>query len=320
MSPELVERFRREIKLARRVTHPNVARVFDIGAHGQQPFLTMELIDGVSLAEIIARRGSLPPQEVHSTATALCGGLSAAHAAGVVHRDLKPENVLVEHSGRVVITDFGVACALSERDMPYGTAGALVGSPAYMSPEQVEGVTDPDARADIYAVGVILYELLTGAMPWDGGSVFAVAAARLVRAPPDPRSSARPTSPAPYAQIVMPLYGAAARGSSLATVEEVGERLREELGGARQDLDPAADLRTYVGAPCFRPHHRADADREHARRRTPSYFARGYTSEIVPTLLGACCGILVRAGVAAAVPEGEGVRDVAPLARRAGGR
>lgn len=302
VSPDFVERFRREVKLARRVTHRNVARVFDIGAQGPQPFLTMELVDGVSLGEIVARRGRLPPTDVHATAAAVCAGLAAAHAAGVVHRDLKPENVLVELTGRAVITDFGVACALTEREVPAGAGGALVGSPAYMAPEQVEGIGDIDARADIYALGVMLYELLTGDTPWDGGTIFAIAAARLIREPPDPRAVV-PEIPGAIAQIVMKCM-ARRREDRFRTADEViAAFARTTATPPTIGIPPA---RAAVGK---RPAGRVLALLPLANGLGPdaSYFARGYVAELLD-LLGNVPGVHVRQ--APAPVPGEGVREI----------
>jgi eukaryotic-like serine/threonine-protein kinase len=185
-TPGILDRFRREVKLARRVTHRNVARVFDIGEHHGDRFLTMELVDGESLGALVAREGALPPARVVEIVSGICAGLTSAHAAGVVHRDLKPDNVLLAADGRVVLTDFGIARAFTEAGAG-STMGLLVGTPAYMAPEQVEGRRDIDAGADIYALGVVLYELLTGRRAWPGEAPLAVAAARLLADPPDPR-------------------------------------------------------------------------------------------------------------------------------------
>ena len=185
-TPGMLDRFRREVKLARRVTHRNVARVFDIGEHQGDKFLTMELVDGESLGALVAREGALPLSRVVELVSGICAGLTSAHAAGVVHRDLKPDNVLIASDGRVVLTDFGIARAFIDVGAA-STMGVLVGTPAYMAPEQVEGQPDIDARADIYALGGLIYELLVGRRAWPGESPLAVAAARLLTDPPDPR-------------------------------------------------------------------------------------------------------------------------------------
>ncbi len=198
--PGTVERFRREVKLARRVTHRNVARVFDIGEHEGDKFLTMELVEGEALAEVL-RRGLLSPEEATRICLQIVEGLAAAHAAGVTHRDLKPENVLIAKGGRVVITDFGIARAHIDEGGVLRTMGAALGTPAYMAPEQVEPDRDVDARADIYSFGAVMFEMFTGRRAWPGESPIAVAAARLLQPPPDPLV-ARPELPVSYARII----------------------------------------------------------------------------------------------------------------------
>jgi serine/threonine-protein kinase len=200
-APGTLERFRREVKLARRVTHPNVARVFDIGERGGDRILTMEFVDGESLGALLAREKRLPVGRVVEIASAICAGLGAAHAAGVVHRDLKPDNVLLEKGGRVVLTDFGIARAVAADDAQ-NTLTAFVGTPAYMAPEQIEVGVPIDARTDLYALGAMLFELLTGERPWQGDTLLVVAAARLLHPPPDPRAR-RPDLPAGLAALVL---------------------------------------------------------------------------------------------------------------------
>jgi serine/threonine protein kinase/TolB-like protein len=178
-----VERFRREVRLARRVTHRNAARTFDLGEHGSLRYLTMEYVDGQSLRAWMARR----PNAIATIDVVLqiAAGLAAAHEAGVVHRDLKPSNIMLqiaagEGIGRVVITDFGIA-RMSEDGR--GQTGGLIGTPAYMAPEQVEG-KPLDGRADVYALALIAVEMLTGKLPFSGDNAFALAMARLrVEAP-----------------------------------------------------------------------------------------------------------------------------------------
>jgi serine/threonine-protein kinase len=182
--PAMLARFKREVRVARRVTHANVARTFDIGTHEDGAFLTMEYIDGEPLSVLLSISGALSPQRVAEIGVAICAGLEAAHKAEVIHRDLKPDNVMVEKSGRVVLTDFGIARAVAGAG-PLETSG-IAGTPAYMAPEQVEGRSDIDARADLYALGAVLYELATGARAWPGEVALAVASARLVSPPPDP--------------------------------------------------------------------------------------------------------------------------------------
>ncbi len=234
-SPDMVERFRREVKLARRVTHKNVARTYDIGEDGGDRFLTMEFVEGEMLGALLARKGRLPLSDVVRLALDVCAGLRAAHAAGVLHRDLKPENVIVAKDGRAVITDFGIAraCAEGERSR---TVGGIVGTPAYMAPEQVEGLTDLDARADLYALGTMLYELVTGQMAWQGDTIVTVAAGRLLRPPPDPRA-VMPNLPVPVAEVILKLM-ARRREDRFASADETAAALESLVIGPSTSMVP----------------------------------------------------------------------------------
>jgi serine/threonine protein kinase len=151
------ERFRNEVRIARRVSHPNVCRVYDVGDVEGQTFFTMEYVDGEDLASLLRRIGRLPPDKALDIARQLCAGLAAAHAKGVLHRDLKPANIMLDGRGQVVITDFGLAGVADN------IRGAEIrsGTPAYMAPEQVEG-KEVSPRSDIYALGLVLYEVFTG--------------------------------------------------------------------------------------------------------------------------------------------------------------
>jgi serine/threonine-protein kinase len=167
--PAMIERFRHEVKLARRVTHVNVARTFELGIADGQMFCTMELVEGEPLARRLAARRPLPIADAVTIVRAVCDGLSAAHAAGVIHRDIKPDNVLISREGRVVVADFGVA------SIGVGATGELSGTPAYMAPEQARG-EQATAASDVYAVGVLLYEMLTGHVPFAGSLAEVLAA------------------------------------------------------------------------------------------------------------------------------------------------
>lgn len=181
-----VERFRREVRLARRVTHPNVVRTHDLGHHEGVYYLTMEWVEGKPLDVLLRERGPLPLSTVLELGQQICAGLQAAHAVGVLHRDLKPSNILLAADARVAITDFGIARSLVGDEDGAQTVGVL-GTPHYMAPEQVEAEA-LDARTDVYALGGILFELLTGRLPFAGKTPLAQAVARLRSAPLDPRS------------------------------------------------------------------------------------------------------------------------------------
>jgi serine/threonine protein kinase len=192
--PGAQERFADEIKLARKVTHVNVCRVFEIGVDGDRIFYTMELHAGETLAARMRRSGAMALDELRPLATQVLAGLGAAHAADVVHADLKPSNVLLA-KGRVVVTDFGLAMPMCATLGCRCEMAHLIGTPAYMAPEQVTGGTIVEAT-DLFAFGVILYEMLTGELPWRGATAIALAEARLtgdrpsvraIRADVDPR-------------------------------------------------------------------------------------------------------------------------------------
>jgi len=157
-------RILREVRIARQVTHPAVCRVFDVGNADGTLFFSMELVEGEDLAAVIRRVGRLPSEKVVDIARQLCGGLAAAHAEGVLHRDLKPANVLLDNRGQARITDFGIA--ISQRQ---ASVHALTGTPAYMAPEQRTIGATLSAQTDIYALGLVLYELLVGQHPFRHG-------------------------------------------------------------------------------------------------------------------------------------------------------
>ncbi|MSQ83735.1 MAG: serine/threonine protein kinase [Myxococcales bacterium] len=179
-SADALERFRQEVKLARRIAHHNVVKTFDLGDDGRQRFLTMEFVDGVSLSRYLSQRGRLDVLDFAQVAQQLCAGLASAHHAGVLHRDLKPDNVLVAQDGRVAITDFGIAVVSGAL-----TGKGIIGTPTYMAPEQLQSDTALDGRADVYALGAIFFELLTARRAWPGNDLVAVAMARVLQ--PQPR-------------------------------------------------------------------------------------------------------------------------------------
>ena len=195
--PKVIDRFKREIQLARKVTHPNVCRVFDIGRHrlGDRDiyFVTMELLEGSTLRDTIIRRGPLSTDTALPLVKQMAEALDAAHRAGIIHRDFKSSNVVMvpEEDGRAVravVTDFGLARSLAatELDVSLSNTGQVLGTPAYMAPEQVEGKPVTPAT-DIYALGLVIYELVTGRLPFSGDTPIAVALKRLQEQAPSPR-------------------------------------------------------------------------------------------------------------------------------------
>jgi serine/threonine-protein kinase len=190
LAGSMVERFREEVRLARRVTSPFVARTHDLAEHEGRFFVTMQYVEGETLSKLVRRKGRLSVEEIVPIARDLCEGLAAVHAANVVHRDLKPANVMVTSGGRAMLTDFGIAL---RADTAHGRTDGY-GTPTYTAPEQLAGKA-VDARADIYALGATLYALATGQRPF-------TAARTGHEAPPDPRRAWPDLSDA-FASIVM---------------------------------------------------------------------------------------------------------------------
>ena len=162
----LLERFHGEVRIARQVSHPNVCRVYDIGEAEGAPFISMEYVDGEDLASLLTRIGRLPAHKAIEIARKICAGLAAAHDRGIIHRDLKPQNIMLNKRGEVIIMDFGLAAIAGQ----LGTADSRSGTPAYMAPEQLKGA-EVTARSDIYALGLVLYELFTGKRPFEAKTV-----------------------------------------------------------------------------------------------------------------------------------------------------
>ena len=193
----IAARFVREMQVARKVTHRNVCRIFDLGMHDKAPFITMELLVGETLSARLAR-GMIDLETARSVAVQLALALSAAHEVGIIHRDLKPANVmLVELPAggvRAVVTDFGLARPMISGGDDLTAAGAVLGTPSYMAPEQVEGKSGITAAADVYALGVVLYEITTGRLPFVGETPLATMTMRLNVRPRSPRELRRDLS------------------------------------------------------------------------------------------------------------------------------
>ena len=169
---DFVGRFIGEAKSAARLSHPNVVSVYDQGRDGPYPYLAMEYLPGRTLRDLLGERGWFPPREALAIMVPLLSGLAAAHSAGIVHRDVKPENVLIAPDGHLKVVDFGLARALSVSSQT--RTGVIIGTVAYLAPEQVTG-TSADARTDVYAAGIVLFELLTGVKPHTGDGPLTVA-------------------------------------------------------------------------------------------------------------------------------------------------
>src|SRR5215468_4706365 len=209
-SPDLVKRFEQEARIAGALNHPNIVAVYDVGVHEGAPYFVTELLEGESLRQRMAR-GRVPVATALDWGIQLAHGLAAAHRRGIVHRDVKPENVFIVSGGQLKLLDFGIAKLAEEaRASPHGLmdatvapgggatrTGSVLGSPGYMSPEQVRGEA-VDARTDIFSLGEVLYELLSGQRAFPGGSVVESGYAILNQDPP----TLPPSVPAGVAQVV----------------------------------------------------------------------------------------------------------------------
>ncbi len=179
-----IERFRNELKNARHISHKNVCRMYHFGNDEGAYYITMEYVRGEDLKSVIRMMGRLSPGQAVSIARQISEGLAEAHRLGVIHRDLKPQNIMIDHDGTVKIMDFGIARSVRSKGIT--GPGVMIGTPEYMAPEQVEG-KETDERSDIYALGIILYEMLTGRVPFEGETPLSVAYKQTTEIPEDPR-------------------------------------------------------------------------------------------------------------------------------------
>lgn len=180
-NPEFVDRFQREARAAARLAHPNIVSIYDVGEDQGRHFIVMEYVQGENLKDYLSRRGPLTPQTVAEMGQQVAAALAHAHCRGIIHRDIKPHNLLVSPEGQVKVTDFGIARAAAASSLT--ETGVVLGSVHYFSPEQAQGGA-VDARSDTYALGVVLYELLTGEPPFTGDSPIAIALSHLDSEPP----------------------------------------------------------------------------------------------------------------------------------------
>ena len=238
--PIFHDRFRREIEIGVRLQHPGIRKVFPSDDQSRL-YLAMEWLDGRLLRQVLAEEGRLPIQRAVAITMEILAALDYMHGHGVVHRDLKPENIMVDSSGRIKIIDFGIASYSGSRRLTFGKLSQVMGSPDYISPEQVKNKRG-DARSDLYAVGVILYEMLTGETPFHGANPFAVMNARLVT-PPGPPNDINPEISPGLQEIVL---HALERDPNLryASAQEFAEDLSHPDSVAVDDRHALVDLRT----------------------------------------------------------------------------
>jgi serine/threonine protein kinase/predicted Zn-dependent protease len=184
LDKDTVERFSNELKLARKISHRNVCRMFDLGKSEGTTFITMEFVPGEDLKKLVRKTGQLGVGRALSIAKQVCEGLAEAHHLGVVHRDLKPQNIMVDEDGNARIMDFGIARSLRGKGIT--GPGVMIGTPEYMSPEQIEG-KEVDERSDIYSLGVVLFEMVTARVPFEGDTPFTIGVKHKSEKPRNPR-------------------------------------------------------------------------------------------------------------------------------------
>ena len=240
-----VDRFRREAQAAARLNHHGIVSVYDSGTDGETPYIVMQFIEGRTLADYLASGKTIPPMKAAQVAKEIAEALAAAHAEGVIHRDIKPANVMVTRDGKVLVMDFGIARLISGPETAPQTS-AVLGTASYLSPEQAQGHS-VDARSDIYALGVVLYEMLTGRPPFTGDSPMAIAY-KQVNATPEAPSSVNPDVPPELDAVVM-----RALSKNPANRYQTGQEFADDLERARTGgqvmatpLLPAAGEATQV--------------------------------------------------------------------------
>ena len=319
--PDFSARFRQEAQAAASLSHPNVVTVYDYGEDPSGPYIVMELIDGEDLATILRRSGALPPRQVARIGAGVARALAAAHARGLVHRDIKPGNVLIGADGRVKVVDFGIARAIAEAQVTL--PGTTLGSVHYFSPEQARG-EPATAASDIYSLGIVLYEMLTGSRPWEGDSAASVALARLSGPIPDPMA-VRPSVPPDLAAITRRAlaldpkdrwpsavgHGRRARGD--ARPGGGAAPVRAAAGAAPQRPEPLAGRQTRSSMPAARRRRRERPSRAIAvpcprrlrrrrrrpRRSTPDAAAAAAGRDRRPTRTKATSPLVWVAGIVA---------------------
>ncbi len=266
--PGFAARFRQEARAAASLSHPNIVSVYDYGTDpdGETQYIVMEVVNGQDLAAILRERGRLSTDDAVQVAIAVASALEAAHRRGIVHRDVKPGNILITNEGDVKVTDFGIARAVSEASMT--VTGTTLGSVHYFSPEQARG-DEVTGRSDVYALGIVLYEMLTGRRPFEGDSAAGVALKRLTDDPPRPMVAGQPLPPGLEAILRRALEREPARrfpdaGSFAEALRSWRKDPASAPAGlvgaaapAAAPLPPAGEPTVYIPPPVARPSDRA---------------------------------------------------------------
>ena len=291
--PQFVENFRREAQAAASLSHPNVVTVHDVGQDGSRHYIVMELVEGEDLKTTMRHWAPLPLANALDLAIQICKGVGYAHRAGFVHCDVKPQNVLVTKDGRAMVVDFGIARVISEATITRGDASW--GTPHYFSPEQAAGQSATPA-SDVYAIGIVLYEMLTGRLPFQADSPAALALKHLTEEPP-PITDLNPQVPLQVAQIIHKV---------LSKEPAARYRTADQLGSILQNYRIESEQATSVesvspGVPAL--DHGKPADRpDPASRREASPFASPVVADADPDWAAVFLGAVALLAILGLIP------------------
>ncbi|WP_110293673.1 Stk1 family PASTA domain-containing Ser/Thr kinase [Nocardia tenerifensis] len=257
--PQFLTRFEFEARAVAKLKHSSLVAVYDQGVDGEYPFLIMELVEGGTLRELLRERGPMPPHAVRAVAEPVLAAIGVAHSAGLVHRDVKPENVLISDGGEVKIADFGLVRAVAAANTT--SASVILGTAAYLSPEQVTSGT-ADARSDVYSFGILIFELLTGRVPFTGDTSLSVAYQRIENDVP---------SPSRFIAGVPPEFD-----------ELVANATAREPAHRFADANEMAAALRQIGAKLHLPPYRVPAPQESAEHLSASYRVAALTPQAAP--------------------------------------